>query len=507
MKRLLTFRRRRESASGRTDSLAAFSSERAVCGPGVSRLPRRRRRANNPTIERVCGEETIKTDKYGFLIEDEQSPGVTANIGSRSASFRKISSKRWENMLDKAPKRSHDASVMTRTLKYYARRGLPDALRRKAWIALPGVDIIMNQNQESAKYQELLKEGEAQYRKMKELENAGDTSSISRVGNLLATIERDVGRTFPKHYLFRTVFVNDEKQRTHEGQEYRQRESDESSESNDGDENELDCESGTKVASLGKESADAIAAKKKMFTDSIRSIQQSFNYGSDDDDAILETFGKKKMPSREESEKVIAGEGQGQLRNLLRAYCIYDSEVGYCQGMNFISAMFLTFLPEEESFWLLVSVMNQEPQKLRHLFGEDMAGTQEMLYIAEKLLDKFLPELSKHMVEQGIHISMIVTEWLVTLYVRTFPFDLVARVWDCFLVEGWKVIYRVMLSLMKQASKDIMGLEFEQIFHYFRDYPSTVNGQVIMAGSLKIPLKSKHIQQFADEWNRHAAGV
>ena len=74
-------------------------------------------------------------------------------------------------------------------------------------------------------------------------------------------------------------------------------------------------------------------------------------------------------------------------------------------------------------------------------------------------------------------------------------------------MEGWKVIYRVMLSLMKQASKDIMGLEFEQIFHYFREYPSTVNGQMIMAGSLKIPLKNKHIQQFADEWNRHAAGV
>merc|ERR1712238_581936 len=101
---------------------------------------------------------------------------------------------------------------------------------------------------------------------------------------------------------------------------------------------------------------------------------------------------------------------------------------------------------------------------------------------------------------------MFVTEWLVTLYVRTFPFDLVTRVWDCFLVEGWKVIYRVMLSLLQHASKDILGLEFEQILNYFKELPTKVNGQAIMAGSLKISLKRKHIQQYADEWKLHAVG-
>ncbi len=75
--------------------------------------------------------------------------------------------------------------------------------------------------------------------------------------------------------------------------------------------------------------------------------------------------------------------GPAALRRILYAYSVYDSEVvspiyfaclihlwksvqwtflfihyhglkGYCQGMNFIAAMFLTFLPEEESFWMLV---------------------------------------------------------------------------------------------------------------------------------------------------------
>jgi hypothetical protein len=81
-----------------------------------------------------------------------------------------------------------------------------------------------------------------------------------------------------------------------------------------------------------------------------------------------------------------------------------------------------------EAFWLLVVVMNEEPYKLREIFGEDMAGTHE-LYIAEKLLHIFYP-LSKQLEIETMHVSMIVTPWLMTVYASTFPFKLVVRVWE-----------------------------------------------------------------------------
>lgn len=63
-----------------------------------------------------------------------------------------------------------------------------------------------------------------------------------------------------------------------------------------------------------------------------------------------------------------------------------------------------------------------------------------------------------------------------------------------------------MLSLLEHASADILDRRFEEILNYFRDFPSTVNGQAIMAGSLKIALKRKHIQKHVTEWRRHAGG-
>jgi hypothetical protein len=50
--------------------------------------------------------------------------------------------------------------------------------------------------------------------------------------------------------------------------------------------------------------------------------------------------------------------GQNRLYNLLKAYTTYDAEIGYCQGMNFIAALLLAHIPnEEDAFWVFVHIM------------------------------------------------------------------------------------------------------------------------------------------------------
>ncbi|KAL7551198.1 hypothetical protein ACHAWF_016132 [Thalassiosira exigua] len=226
----------------------------------------------------------------------------------------------------------------------------------------------------------------------------------------------------------------------------------------------------------------------------------------------------------------IIPDGIVSLRRVLYAYSIYDNEVGYCQGMNFIAAMFLTFLSEEESFWLLAgefvhllgsfnahnlvcliidstAVMKEEPYAMRDLFVTDMAGVHETLYVSEKLFRKFLPRLMQHFDNQNINIGMFVTQWFMTVFTSTFPFDLVARVWDSFLVEGWKVVYRVMLSLLENTQSDLSGLDMEGILTFVRDeLASKVDGPSVVKASLKIPLRNKQIQKYRSEWRDSQGG-
>lgn len=56
-----------------------------------------------------------------------------------------------------------------------------------------------------------------------------------------------------------------------------------------------------------------------------------------------------------------ATSGQNRLYNILKAYTEYDPEIGYCQGMNFIAALLLTYIPnEEDAFWSLVHIMYEK---------------------------------------------------------------------------------------------------------------------------------------------------
>eukprot|EP00953_Heterococcus_sp_UTEX-ZZ885_P029953 15856-Heterococcus_DN1.PRE.2 len=70
--------------------------------------------------------------------------------------------------------------------------------------------------------------------------------------------------------------------------------------------------------------------------------------------------------------------GHGKLRRVLLAYGRYDREVQYCQGINYIAALFLLYMPEEEAFWMLVAVMQRPGAPLRELFLPGMLKAREI---------------------------------------------------------------------------------------------------------------------------------
>ncbi|GMI03762.1 hypothetical protein TrVE_jg5423 [Triparma verrucosa] len=201
---------------------------------------------------------------------------------------------------------------------------------------------------------------------------------------------------------------------------------------------------------------------------------------------------------------MFADEGTGQdcLRRVLIAYSLYDEEVGYCQGLGFITAMFLTYMPEEEAFWQLVGIMNHSPCNMRGLYEDGMPEAQKVLYIAEKITKKFFPRLSKHLGRQNCHISMYATQWFLTIFTNSFPFDLVVQVWDCFLSEGWKIVYRVMLTFMRYSAPKLFQLEFEQIMFFFKRLPGAVDGPLIMEKAFNIPLKTRHIEHYSKKFDK-----
>lgn len=65
--------------------------------------------------------------------------------------------------------------------------------------------------------------------------------------------------------------------------------------------------------------------------------------------------------------------------------------------------------------------------------------------------------------QESIHPSMYCSQWFITIFAYSLPFDLVLRIWDAFMLEGIKVVFRVGLALLMHVKDQLMQMPFERL--------------------------------------------
>lgn len=87
---------------------------------------------------------------------------------------------------------------------------------------------------------------------------------------------------------------------------------------------------------------------------------------------------------------------QQALFDVLRAYALADTTVGYCQGMGFITAVLLLYASSEDVFCLLQRII--QDYEMAGLFQPGFPTLYECFYTHKQLLQLWLPRLSAHFV-------------------------------------------------------------------------------------------------------------
>ncbi|KAN0060790.1 GTPase-activating protein [Thecaphora frezii] len=160
------------------------------------------------------------------------------------------------------------------------------------------------------------------------------------------------------------------------------------------------------------------------------------------------------------------GIGQENLFNVVKAYSLYDPEVGYCQGMQFVVGPLLLNMPDEEAFSTLVRLMKS--YDLRGHFTPNMPSLQLRLFQFDRLLEEFLPLLHMHLIRQGVKSSMYASQWFMTLFSYRFPLDLVYRILDSVFAEGVEALFRFALALMKKNEDALLKLNFDSAVAFLK---------------------------------------
>ncbi|XP_065916983.1 EVI5-like protein isoform X2 [Dysidea avara] len=161
------------------------------------------------------------------------------------------------------------------------------------------------------------------------------------------------------------------------------------------------------------------------------------------------------------------GMGQESLLNVLKAYSVYDREVGYCQGSPFIVGMLLMQqIPEEEVFCIFIRLM--EHFKLREVFKPSMADLSLYFYQLEKMIEELLPQLHIHFQAVGCHTSIYASPWFLTLFASSLSLNVAFRIMDIFFIDGIEIIFRIAVALLEYHSNELLRLDLEDMIKFFQ---------------------------------------
>jgi len=196
--------------------------------------------------------------------------------------------------------------------------------------------------------------------------------------------------------------------------------------------------------------------------------------------------------------------GQQQLLNVLRAYSVFNEEVGYCQGMGFIVGILLMYMSEDDAFLMLISLL--ENYRMSGLFMPGLPLLNKYFFQLQRLLAMQMPLLCNHLTEQGVEPTIYASKWFMTVCICNFPFSTVVRIWDIFLAEGVKIIFRVALALLKLNQEALLSESFEQILETLKQAPSRVESDTLIQVALSIKLKNKTLKDIESEWFAQSPG-
>lgn len=109
---------------------------------------------------------------------------------------------------------------------------------------------------------------------------------------------------------------------------------------------------------------------------------------------------------------------QCSLFNVLNAYSIYNSELGYCQGMACVAGVLLLYMQEEQAFWALNTLITDQKYGMHGLFIEGFPKLTRFIDHHDRILSKIMRKLHKHFTKHNVDALLYAIKWFFVVFVE-----------------------------------------------------------------------------------------
>jgi len=177
------------------------------------------------------------------------------------------------------------------------------------------------------------------------------------------------------------------------------------------------------------------------------------------------------------------------LERILIAYSIYDKDLGYCQGLNFVAMIFLMQLKESDAFWGLLVFLNGF--NIRNLYSTHSNLLQQFLDLLTRELSIRFPKLLNHLTDQGITVTLYSMEWLTTFFVPNFPLSTLLRIWDILLAKGYQGgaealywLYQVSMAIHQVCHDQFLDWDIDNFMTKVKELTMEIHPHVLLSRAI-----------------------
>lgn len=157
------------------------------------------------------------------------------------------------------------------------------------------------------------------------------------------------------------------------------------------------------------------------------------------------------------------GKGQSELFHILVGFSNLNKEIGYCQGMSDICAIFLMHYSEFDAFVMMTEFFKRN--KFLRFFENGFSKLQKLIRKQIGMIKILIPECFVHMKKHLETLEITMISWYLTLFTR-FGIKLCLRIWDYMMFYGFGVCFYFICAVFKVHLKKIKELSDEGLSQF-----------------------------------------
>ena len=195
------------------------------------------------------------------------------------------------------------------------------------------------------------------------------------------------------------------------------------------------------------------------------------------------------------------GPGVAKLNDVLLAYARRNPDVGYCQGMNLITANLLLIAPSaEDAFWLLTSMV--ESILPAGYYDHSLLASRADQQVLRAYVAEVLPRLSAHFDDLAIDLETMTFQWFLSVFTDCLSAEALFRVWDVVLCSGdggGVFLFQVALALLKLNEPQLLACDgpaavYTYINHQMTNHAISIDGLVQASEGLRRVVRREDVE-------------